>query len=145
MENIKFLGSIKSWNSVTNELTIKVDFIDPDRMQIIEDIIQSKSFFSFWFTKPFRRMKTYPQLKKYYKMLSIILHKVLEGKPVAAEIKAFDEEIKKSSMACKMLNIFDKDIPIVPSKADFTVEQMSYLIQIVMDRYEALLQGEELE
>ena len=118
MENLKFLGKVLKWDSVENTLVIHVDFVDADKMQVLEDLSINKSIFAFWFKKPFRKSKTYPQLKKYYKMVTTVLYNFLKTKPTAEEVKAFDEDIKKSTLPCKVVDVGGKEINVVPSKAD---------------------------
>lgn len=142
MDEIKFLANAISYDSVTNEFKIKIDFIDPDKQEILEQLCLNKNLFTFSFKKPFRRMKTYPQLKKYYKMITMILFKFLQYKPKAIEVKALDEDIKKSCLSCKTMSILGSDIPVVPSKADMTVEELGFLIQTVEERYENILNEE---
>lgn len=143
MDNLKFLGKILDWDCTTNKLTIQVDFVDPDRMQSLEDLCKNKDMFSFVFKKPFRKLKTYPQLKKYYKMITTVLFKFLKYKPKAEEIKAFDEDIKKSAMPCKVIDVGGNEVYVVPSKADMTVEEMAFLIQVVQERYASILEGDD--
>ena len=128
------------YSTERSTITLKVDFLDAERLQVLEDIFTDKKLISFWLAKPFRRMKTHPQLKKYYKNLHIILSNVLKTSRVDSNtVRAFDEEIKKSSMPCKMIEIFDKIIPLVPSKKDMTVGELSYLIEVIEERYKDIL------
>lgn len=142
MTDERFLGHIIKYDPITQVLIIKCDFIDVEKQKSLEQLQQNKDLFSFHFKKPYRKEKTYPQLKKYYKLLSIILSK-LEIYPDSDIIKAFDEEIKKSALSCKELIIYDKGIPLVPSKANMSTEEMAYLIQYLLDTYGELLNDEE--
>ena len=128
------LGHIIDYDPKSDVIMIKVDFLEPDKQQIIEDLYANKNEFSFWFKKPFRKLKTYPQLKKYFRLLKEILLKA-NIEPLSESIKTLDVEMKKSCLPCERIIIGDKEIPIVPSKANLTVEQMASLIKEVMERY----------
>jgi hypothetical protein len=130
----RFLGRVIDFDPKTDVIILKADFLAPDKQQIIEDLYKSKDEFSFLFKKPFRRLKTYAQLKKYFRLLKEILIKS-KIEPEAQYVKTLDIEMKKSCLVCKRITIGDKEIFIVPSKADLTVEQMSDLIKQVMERY----------
>jgi hypothetical protein len=123
----RFLGHILKYDPINQILIIKCDFLDTEKQKVLEGLAQ---------------VKTYPQLKKYYKLLSSILVK-LEIFPDSDTISAFDEEIKKHALSCQELIIYDKGIPIIPSKASMSVEEMSYLIQYVLDTYGDLISDEE--
>jgi hypothetical protein len=130
----RFLGKIIDYDAKLNTLIIKVDFLTPDKQAIIENLFKDRQEFTFWFSKPFRKLKTYPQLKKYFALIKKILIKS-EIYPDAEVVKTLDIEIKKSVLPCKQLEINEHVIPIVPSKADLDVDTMAYLIQEVIDRY----------
>lgn len=134
MSDDRFLGKIIDFDSANDIIILKADFLTPDKQQILEDLYNNKTEFSFWFKKPFRKSKTYAQLKKYYQLLKNILLRA-ELIPTAEYAKTLDVEIKKSCLPCKKIIIGEKEILIVPSKADMTVEEMSYLIQQVIERY----------
>lgn len=128
------LGKIIDYDSKSDVIMIKADFLEPDKQKIIEDLCQNRTEFSFWFKKPFRKLKTYPQLKKYFRLLKEIL--IRAGiLPEADCIKTLDIEMKKSCLPCKKLIIGEKEILIVPSKADLDVDTMANLIKEVMERY----------
>lgn len=130
----KCLGRILDYDPKTDVIIFKADFLDPDNQAIIEDIFVNKRTFTFLFRKPFRRMKTYAQLKKYFQLLKQIFIKN-DIVPEAEAVKSLDIEIKKSCLPCKKIIIQEKEILLVPSKADLDVDQMSFLLQEVMDRY----------
>jgi hypothetical protein len=130
----RFLGHIIDYDPKTDVLMIKVDFLSYDKQQIIEDMFQNKTVFSFWFKKPFRRMKTYLQLKKYFQLLKQILINN-EIDPVSDNIRTFDIEMKKSILPCKQMELNGNIIPVIPSKADLDIDTMKFLIQEVMERY----------
>ena len=135
----RFLGQIKSFNPSTRIMEIRVDFLVPDQQEIIENILKDQAPFSFWFGKPFRMSKTHAQLKKYYLMLGKILDK-LEIFSSSENVKAFDLEIKKTAFPSQFIEIYDKRIPIIPSKANMSVDEMSNMIQIVDENYAQLLE-----
>ena len=130
----RILGHIIDYDPKTDVIMIKADFLEPDKQIIIEELYKNKSEFSFWFRKPFRKTKTYPQLRKYFRLLKEILVKA-EIHPDANSIKTLDIEMKKSCLPCKKLQIGEQEIPIVPSKAELSIEDMSHLIQEVIARY----------
>jgi len=138
----RFLGQIVGFDPNKKLLTIQIDFMMPDQQEIIENIIKEKRSFSFWFNKPFRQSKSWAQLKKYYLMLGKILDR-LEVFQSAENIKAFDLEIKKTAFPSQFIEIYDKRIPVIPSKANMSVDEMSNMIQIVEDNYGKLLEDEE--
>jgi hypothetical protein len=128
------LGRIIDYDPKTDVIILKADFLEPDKQTIIEELYKNKTEFSFWFRKPFRKAKTYSQLKKYFRLLKEILIKA-EIHPDSEVVKSLDVEMKKSCLPCKKLHIGEKEIAIVPSKADLDVDAMSYLIQEVIARY----------
>jgi hypothetical protein len=137
----RFLGSIKHFDPSKRLLTIQVDFMMPDQQEIIENILKDNQPFSFWFNKPFRQSKSYAQLKKYYLMLGKILDR-LEVFQSVENIRAFDIEIKKTAFPSQFIEIFDKRIPVIPSKANMSLEEMSNMIQVVEENYGQLLEEE---
>ena len=134
MEIERFLGHIIDYDPKTDIIIIKADFLELDKQKIIEDMFQNRTVFSFWFKKPFRKLKTYPQLKKYFQLLKFILIKN-KINPDSDTIKTFDIEMKKSILPCKQLEINGNIIPIVPSKAELDIDTMKFLIQEIIDRY----------
>lgn len=130
----RFLGRIIDYDPKSDVIIIKADFLEPENQRIIEDLYQNKTEFSFWFKKPFRRLKTYPQLKKYFRLLKEILLKS-KIEVTSENTNTLDIEMKKSCLPCKKLVISDKEIPVVPSKADLSVDTMANLIREVMERY----------
>lgn len=134
----KFLGRVYSYDPIQNNIIIHIDFIDPDQQAIIEQLNEDQSMFSFWFKKPYRPGKMYYQLKYYFSMLKKILIK-FNIFPSAKNIKTFDEDIKRTSLKCEMLQIDDKQIPVIPSKADLSFEAMDNLNKIVESRYAKFL------
>ena len=142
MNDERFLGRILRYDPETNVLSIKVDFVTPEKQAVLEQIMKDNKSFSFSFRKPFRKQKTYEQLKKYFKMLSNILIK-LDIASDAENVKAFDESVKRRAFDCQTLHIMDQEIPLLPSKAEMSVEEMMYLIQYVDENYGALLEEEK--
>lgn len=142
MSDERFLGRILRYDPQSNILSIKVDFLTPEKQAVIEQIATDNKPFSFSFRKPYRKQKTYEQLKKYYKTLSNILIK-LDIASNSENVKAFDESIKRRAFDCQTLHIMDKEIPLLPSKAEMSVEEMMYLIQYVDENYGALLEEEK--
>jgi DNA-binding GntR family transcriptional regulator len=130
----RLLGHIIDYDPKTDVIMIKADFLEPDKQVLIEELFKNKSEFSFWFKKPFRKAKTYSQLRKYFRLLKEILIKS-EIHPDAECIRTLDIEMKKSCLPCKKITIGDNERPIVPSKADLSVDDMSHLIQEVISRY----------
>ena len=143
MSDERFLGKILSYDVHSQVLTIKVDFLDPDKLQTLQEIYEEKKVFSFWFKKPFKRSKTYEQLKKYHALLNQIL-KSMDIFPDKEIVTAFDEEIKKSALSCKEMVVCDKVLPLIPSKADMSIEELSTLIQFLISNYGPLLETEEI-
>ena len=137
----RFLGRILQYNSSTNILSLKVDFLDFDKQKALEEIFNDNKLMSFCFKKAYRKNKTYEQLKKYYKMINIILSK-LDIYPDADIVKAFDEEVKKNAISYKSMIIHDKEIPLIPSKADMSTDELSNLIQYLYNTYGELLDEE---
>lgn len=140
--DIKFLGKIISYDPLENILSLKLDFVTPNKEAVIEDIIKNKNSFTFWITKPFRREKSWEQLKTYFHILKKILVKE-EFYPSSVHVKTLDEYIKRTCCECNYISFNDggeiKKIPLVPSKADMSVEELSELIQKIMDRYKIQL------
>lgn len=134
----RFIGKLVKFDPIKRHLTVRVDFLDPEKQEIIEKIIQEQNDISFNFSKPFRRLKTYAQLKTYYRDLSIILTK-LDIDPISENVRALDEEIKKSIFPCQFLEVWGERIPLVPSKANMTTDQMSEMIRYVKEHYAKLL------
>lgn len=144
MEKNRFLGHILSFNPETNILSIKVDFLDPEKQEIIEKIAIEKSVFSFWFTRPFTKSKTYKQLRYYFRLLK----KIVVGfgvQPTAEVIKALDIEHKKRCFPAQNIDLGNQIIPVVKSKADMSLEEMIYLITELKETYAELLKDEETE
>ena len=135
----RFLGEVINFDPKNNIVSIKIDFLDPDRQQIIEDFLISKKAFSFCFRKAFRRLKTYPQLKRYYALLKKILIKC-DIFPSAENIKTLDMDTKKRSLPCEYLYLDETiKLPIPPpSKADMSIEELNTLMLWVEEAYSYL-------
>jgi len=133
-QDIRFLGRVIDYNPIKQTVEIQIDFLTPEQQEVVENLLKDKSEFSFWFNKPFRMSKTNAQLKKYYLDLKNILIK-LDVVPTSENIKAFDLEIKKSAFPTQMLEVFDRKIPLIPSKANMTVDELSYMIQYLQEHY----------
>ena len=141
MQDERFLGHIHRYDPIKQVIEIQVDFMTPEQLEIIENIMKDKFEFSFFFSKPFRRSKSYAQLKKYYLLLSKILTK-LEVFPSSDNIKAFDLEIKKTVFPTQMIEVYNKKIPVIPSKSNMTVEEMSQMIEVVEESYGKILEDD---
>jgi hypothetical protein len=137
----RFLGRILKYDPTNQILILKADFIDLEKQKTLELIFQEQKSFSFCFKKPYKKEKTWEQLKKYYKTLHTILNK-LDIYPDADIVSAFDTEVKKQALSCKELIIYDKSVPLIPSKADMSSEELSYLIQYLYNTYGELLDEE---
>ena len=143
MSDINLLGEIKSFDPLKEEITIKCDYVNTDKWQIIEDSIGKQTTFKF--TKPNMRLKSHEQLKKYFRDLKLILI-ALKVRPTVTAIKEIDRYIKTSLIECDTIEFIDEvdgkektvRIPIIPSKADMTVEKMSDLIQALEETYDYL-------
>ena len=138
---IKLLGYIKKYNPEIDEITIKLSFTGSDKQAMIEQLFKESDDIAFSFSHSFRKSKTYKQLKMYFRLLKQILIKQ-EVPPTSDNVKALDEYIKKSLLECKYLEVGGKNIPIVPSKADLSLEKMSELIERIMDIYDIENEGE---
>ena len=138
MEEIKLLGNITNFDPVTNEVTLKLDFLNITKQEVIEQILEQKLPIAFRFTKPGRRMKTHAQLKRYFWMLKLILQ-VKKVFPSAKALKTLDEYVKKSLIECEHLEFQEGEelirIPILPSKADMSIDELNSLMQAIEDHY----------
>jgi hypothetical protein len=70
---------------------------------MIETYLKTQEEITFGFWKPFRRMKSHAQLKKYYLLLHKLLTK-LGVYPNSDAVKAVDEEIKKRHALLRGIN-----------------------------------------
>lgn len=133
--SIKYLCNLVRLNVDTDELTIKLKFLTPEKMEILENLIIDKSSLSFTFSKPNKTSKTYKQLKMYYRLLKLILQK-REIDVTSQNIKALDLHIKKNLLQCEFVNLDESSIPIIPSKANLSLEEMKHLIENIIDLYD---------
>lgn len=140
--DIKLLGKAVKYNAESNELVLKLDFVSTDKMEQVEELVKTQTRFTFFFNKGGRVNKTYQQLKAYFRLLKLILLR-REIYPSAKHIKTLDTHIKRSILQCDILDFDGKQIPIIPSKADLSIEQMNYLLEEVMDTYNITLEGDE--
>ena len=138
----KLLGRVVALDSIKRRVTIEVDFFDPDKQEMIETYLKSQEEITFGFWKPFRRMKSHAQLKKYYLLIHKLLNK-LGVYPNSDAVKALDDEIKKRVFNCDIMEVFDKKIPLVPSKANMSVEEMNLMIKFIVDNYGIVLEEEQ--
>lgn len=135
----KLMGRVVALDSVKRRVTIEVDFFDPDKQEMIEAYLKSQEEITFGFWKPFRRTKTVGQLRKYY----LLLHKLLNMLgiyPNSDAVKALDEEIKKRVFNCDVIEMFGQKVPLVPSKANMSVEDMNQMIKFIVDNYGIVLE-----
>ena len=133
--SIKLLGTIQNFSSSSNELTVKLGFLSPEKMEVIEELFTEKSLMSFSINKPRKASKTHKQLKMYHRVLKLILEK-REIDVTSSNLKALDIHMKKSLLLCDVLILEDKTIPIVPSKANLSIEEMTTLIQRMIELYD---------
>ena len=133
--SIKLLGTIQIFSSSSNELTVKLGFLSPEKMEVIEELFTEKSLMSFSINKPRKASKTHKQLKMYHRVLKLILEK-REIDVTSSNLKALDIHMKKSLLLCDVLILEDKTIPIVPSKANLSIEEMTTLIQRMIELYD---------
>ena len=133
--SIKLLGTIQNFSSSSNELTVKLGFLSPEKMEVIEELFTEKSLMSFSINKPRKASKTHKQLKMYHRVLKLILEK-REIDVTSSNLKALDIHMKKSLLLCDTLILEDKTIPIVPSKANLSIEEMTTLIQRMIELYD---------
>jgi hypothetical protein len=137
----RILGHIVNLDIVKRRVTIEVDFFDPDKQEILESFLKSKEHFSFSFWKPFRQSKSIQQLRKYYLCLHKLLNK-LGIYPDSDKVKAIDSEIKKRVFNCETLELLGQTVPLLPSKADMSWEDMYKMIQYIYDNYGVLVEDE---
>ena len=135
--NEKFLGKILNFDDQTNIITIRADFLDPDKKQHLYELYQSGKTFSFWFKKKYKESKTKKQINTYFMLLTQILTKK-DIYPTKEAVSALDKYIMESLWPCKTLHIYDQELPIPPSKADLDIEEFAQLIQIILDTYSEL-------
>jgi len=124
----KLLGHLVDLDIKRRRITIEIDFFDPEKQEILEILLKEKKSFSFAFWKPFRQSKSRQQLAKYYLTLHKLLLKIDEY-PDSAKVKALDDEIKKRVFSCDSLEFYGKSLPLPPSKATMSMEEMSKMIQ----------------
>jgi hypothetical protein len=131
----KFLGKIV--NIVDNTIVIKVDFLTEEKKEILYDIYNTGKSFSFSFRKPYKEAKSVQQIRTYFMLLGQILDKldIPRDKDV---INEFDKQILTTLFPCRYLEVFGQSIPIPPSKADMSREDMSLLISNILDAYSEL-------
>lgn len=137
----KMLGKVVSLDSLTRKITIEVEFLDSEKLEMFETLLKDRSTFTFSFVKPFRQSKSYAQLKKYYLLLHKLLNK-LGIYPDADKIKALDEEVKKRVFNCDVIEFYGQKLPLIPSKANMSHDDMSKMIQFMYDNYGVLLEDE---
>lgn len=133
----KYLGEIVYINPETDIISIKPSFLSEDKKEILYDIWKSKKQFSFVFKKPYRESKTIKQIRTYFMLLNQILDKldIPRDKDIIAE---FDRQILTTLFPCRFLSVLGQDIPVPPSKADMTKEELSILIQNILEAYKEL-------
>lgn len=131
-EDIKLLGEIINLDASRNIITIRLDFINPDHLKNLEDFFINKKIFTFSFKKPFRRTKTYPQLKRYYRILKQILL-INEVFPDSKNIKILDEYYKQKFCEVEELIFLNTKIILPISKAKMTTEQLNDLTQKIIE------------
>jgi len=135
------VSEIISYNVHTNILTVKLGFVTPEKQKVIEELTIEKKGFGMMITKPFRQMKTYLQLKKLFALYKQVLLK-LEIYPTAEVMKAMDDSFKDRCFPPNIIGVGGQQIPVRKSKADMTIEELSYMIQTFIDDYEELLKNE---
>lgn len=133
----KFLGHIVAYDPVKQTISVKLDFLSLDHMAVIEEMSREPKAFAFCFKKPFRRSKTWEQLKKYHALLKNILLKN-EILVKAENMKTLDDCIKRAALPCDWIECDGVRIPVIPSKTDMSKEQMNYLISWVLQNYSYL-------
>lgn len=137
MSDERFLGHIINFDFNNNTITIKVDFLTEEKKETLFELFKSSKVFSFVFRKPYKESKTTRQIRTYFMLLGQILDKldIPKDKDVIAE---FDKQILTTLFPCRFMDVLGSSIPIPPSKADMSKEDMSFLIQAILDTYSAL-------
>jgi len=138
MADERFLGRVYNYNPANNTIILKADFLDIEQQEILQNLAIDQSIFSFSFKKPYKESKKYHQLKYYYSMLKKILI-YLEIEPDSINMRALDESVKKTCLKCETLDIDGQIIPLIPSKAEMSFEDMELLNQTVEERYSSFL------
>ena len=141
MQPEKMLGKIVGLDIPNSRVTIEIDFFDPDKQEMLEGFLKSKELITFGFWKAFKSNKTYKQLKFYYKLIHIVLQ-ALGIYPNADNVKAFDDEIKRRVFNCEILEIYDKKIPLLPSKSVMSIEDLNKMIKFIIDNYGSVIPEE---
>lgn len=142
MKEQRFLGHILSYDCEKDIIILKADFLDMEKQEIIEQIAKEQTVFSFCFTRPFKKSKTYSQLKYYFKLLKQIV--IGFGVTPSSEvIKSLDNEHKKRCFPAQNIDLGNQVIPVVKSKADMTFEEMQYLTEELKETYSEILIQEE--
>lgn len=133
----KFLGEIVSINPNNDIISIKPAFLTEEKKKILYEIYNLKKHFSFSFKKPYKESKTAKQIRTYFMLLGQILDKldIPRDKDIMDE---FDRQILTTLYPCRFINVLGQQIPVPPSKSEMSKEEMSILIQNILDSYKEL-------
>lgn len=117
-----------------NTAYLKLAFTDIVQQKLIEEAVNNDISLRISFTTNFRELKTYPQLKRYFAMLQMIIRSVGEV-PTSENIELLDRHLKMS--------IFPKDndpygmtSETLPKlKRYLTVEEMNVVMLKIEEKY----------
>jgi hypothetical protein len=133
----RFLGDIVYINPDNDIISIKPLFLTEEKKKTLYEIWNSKKSFSFAFRKPYKESKTTKQLRTYFMLLNQILDKldIPRDKDIIDE---FDRQILTTLYPCRFIGVLGQQIPVPPSKSEMSKEDMSILIQNILEAYKEL-------
>ena len=144
MGKLEVLGQVQSYNSDTNQLIFKLDFVDLNTIEQIEELVQwSKPVkFSFKMMKSFKS-RTYQQQKKFWVDVSKIMKalKIENTKENGSQLYWF---IRCNIFPVKeaMVGYDEHDNPVhkpyPPEMKELTLEEMAGVIGNLHEHYSYL-------
>jgi hypothetical protein len=71
--DISIIGTVVKIDSVRNEFTIRCPFLTEEHLKCLEEHYTTRKSIKFVVKTVFRKLKTYPQLKRFFAMLKAII------------------------------------------------------------------------
>jgi len=130
-----YMGKIVKYNGLDNEITIGIEFITPEDIYYIEQLIKEGEVHKFTHKLARTGGKSYKLQKAYYGSLSLIL--TSQGIDASSSnMQYFDESIRRELFPAKELVMEDKIIHAPKRMRDMTHEELFDRIIRLQERYD---------
>lgn len=138
--DMNLLGIVKDVDYQNFSVTLKLSFIDLDQLSELDKLQKEKKLTKIRINsrnKSNVSVRTLPQHRKWFVLVREVLKKSdIEVTPYT--MKLMHEELKKSFFPIRIVQLGDKEFPIIPSINDLTVPELGEAITKLIETYSLL-------